>query len=127
MQAHGHEDIEKIVGSYLYYLLKQKHGNISNGIKSVCKTEQDFINLLYLGNWVTDMSQLLVPDFFYELRKNLNTKIDTYNTTLDDIAPFVGSKLETHYKELFDNQFYKHWQVRCLIWEDHFQAYLLRN
>jgi hypothetical protein len=84
VEAHGHEDIEKIVGSYLYQLISQKHPKLKSSIDAVCINEAAFTQLLYIGNWVTDFSHVLVPDLIYEFRKNQDEAIDKNNLILNN-------------------------------------------
>jgi hypothetical protein len=78
MEAHGHERIEKEVADFLEELIKKRfpekyaliYGANADNAKSA----------LYLGNWLTDISQLFAPDSIFEFRVNMSDKFQSYNS-----------------------------------------------
>ena len=78
MQAPGHEEIEKHMAEFLKQLI-YVNGNLLGNLscraiysKFYSDPNHDIINRsLYLGNWLTDNSQIFAPDFYFDFQYNL--------------------------------------------------------
>jgi hypothetical protein len=83
MEAHGHEFIEKHLSSFLQNLVTVLATDTTNfkGCNNIAhlhytnKTTDDVGRAMYLGNWLTDNSQLFAPDFFFDFKYNLPTQL----------------------------------------------------
>jgi len=78
MEAKTHEDISKETAEFLYAYLND------NG-KTSGINKNNLIAALYLGNWLTDMSQLFVPDAVHEQRVKVRKILENYNDGIDQI------------------------------------------
>lgn len=86
MEAPGHEYIEKDIALFFKELLEinGKMGNFSakNTLSRYYSDKKtDTINrAMYLGNWLTDNSQIFAPDTFFDLQYNLKEYIIALGT-----------------------------------------------
>jgi hypothetical protein len=78
MQAPGHEEIERQMSDFLkqlvgftgFFMGNPSCRSINNNFYNDSK--HDMINRsMYLGNWLTDNSQIFAPDFFFDFQYNL--------------------------------------------------------
>lgn len=88
MEAHGHEEIEKNVAAFFKQVVKAKYPDIYKVLYSVLRTTEDgqfddVENAMYLGNWLTDLSQLFAPDTIFDFKATAGEKMEKYNHTID--------------------------------------------
>lgn len=97
MEAHGHEEIEAEIAKFLKEIISQKFPDINKQIYSNTlssnKDYDDIHNALYLGNWLTDFSQLFAPDTLFELKASAADKMKNYNETIESIYCLIEEEL----------------------------------
>jgi hypothetical protein len=67
MQAPGHEAIQKELADF-WQRISEQFGNADTEPYLTGKC-------MYMGNWLTDYSQLFAPDFFFDFKYNLHTQL----------------------------------------------------
>lgn len=100
MEAHGHEEIGTNVALYLRNLIKNHYPDIFNQIyqsnqkdskeknnkTKIPDIDKDPIRLsLYLGNWLTDLSQLFIPDSVFVTKQTIKEYLKNFNKKIDEI------------------------------------------
>ncbi len=89
MEAKGHEFIESNLSAFMagaiHILAKDKH---YSGCRNILQTfykknfKDDIGRAMYMGNWLTDNSQLFAPDFFFDFKYNLPENLQKAENTM---------------------------------------------
>lgn len=94
MEAHGHEEIGTEVSAYLRSLIKSNNSELYNsiygGTDEFIKNQDPVHRAFYLGNWLTDNTQIFAPDFVYEVRSGMQDAMLSYNTGISHIFNAIG-------------------------------------
>lgn len=94
MEAHGHETIGNDASAFLRKLIqlicsKERFESIYIE-KNYDKDHPDPIHhAMYLGNWLTDNSQLFSPDFFFEKKMSVYDLIAEYNVKINEAVSVI--------------------------------------
>lgn len=104
MQAHGHEFIEKHLSLFMEEIIKKLFSEDDfKGVKNIIQHQiknngiDELGRVMYMGNWITDNSQLFAPDFFFDFKFNLPQYLDKVIELLEvlksQFEDIVGKKL----------------------------------
>jgi hypothetical protein len=94
MEAQGHEEIERYLSEFMADALKTLSKDKEyKGCRNVLQNKKadDISRAMYMGNWLTDNSQLFAPDFFFDFQYNLPKHLQG----AEDILLMVQGKLNS--------------------------------
>lgn len=104
MNAKTHEKISQHVAQFLFeYFRKELTEPIDETLTGDAKKQAEtkanrglnkdaLVASLYLGNWLTDITQFFAPDAFYEKRAQVRKLLEAYNTSIDDAFKVIEDK-----------------------------------
>lgn len=97
MEAHGHEEIEGNVAAFLKQIIKSKFPDVYKNVYSDSDNQKfdDVHNALYLGNWLTDFSQVFAPDSLFEIKEETANKMKNYNEYIESIYCLIEEELNS--------------------------------